>query len=707
MYLAHVLRDGSVAEWDPHPNDSVTCLVLQGGTLYVGGSFTEIGGAPRRYLAAVDTRTGLASRWDPEPDWYVFALAARGRTVFAGGAFTTMDGQPRQFLAAIDARSGKASTPLPEPDSWVRALLVHQDHLYVGGEFYHVDGEARRMLARIDLQTHLLTSWDARLFGEDIEYGPSASVLSLQADGNALFVAGLFSAVSGLDRPGLAAVDVRSAAASAWKPQIELNADFAPHFDVVLVHDGSVYVGGSTGGPGARYAAAFDEITGMLSAWDPRTNGEVFTFAATDSTIYVGGQFSSLGGVERHNVAALDAVTGEATPWNPDANHQVLALTVSGDAIYLGGYFSRLGAVPRHNIGVVDRATGAATAWNPYSNGPVFSLAVGRGVVYAAGWFDIIGGADRSFLAAIDSASGSATAWDPQANDIVNVVVASDSAVYAGGWFYRIGGGARSSIAALSPGTGRLLAWDAACDHNVVNTIAVGGGVVYFGGSFRRVGGQGRSGVAAVDSVTGAVLPWNPVIMGGTTLSPVVNAVAVDQGHVYVGGDYFEVSGESRSCLASFDRQTGALTVWNPTANNPVRSLWASDGVVYAGGNFSSILNEPHAGIAAILDPPTAAKQPVAAVIGNSDGLVHLSRVAPNPIQTVATIRFSLPRALAVTAAIFDLQGRRVANLRDGGIESAGEHEVRIQTAGWAPGCYLYEFEAGGLRRTEKLVVLR
>ena len=87
----------------------MSSLAVSGSTVYVGGEFSQIGGAARENLAALNPDSGAAKAWNPGADGSVYALAARGKTVYIGGYFSKVGGKPRNDLASVDAQSGAVS----------------------------------------------------------------------------------------------------------------------------------------------------------------------------------------------------------------------------------------------------------------------------------------------------------------------------------------------------------------------------------------------------------------------------------------------------------------------------------------------------------------------------------------------------------------------------------------------------------------------
>lgn len=88
-----------------------------------------------------------------------------------------------------------------------------------------------------------------------------------------------------------------------------------------------------------------------------------------------------------------------------------------------------------------------------------------------------------------------------------------------------------------------------------------------------------------------------------------------------------------------------------------------------------------------------------------------LEQSFPNPFNSITTLHFSLPASAHVQLAVYNLWGQRIATLLEGQ-QLAGRHQVRwdgTDDAGRAvaTGVYFYRIRSGGVRRTQKLLLLR
>lgn len=84
-----------------------------------------------------------------------------------------------------------------------------------------------------------------------------------------------------------------------------------------------------------------------------------------------------------------------------------------------------------------------------------------------------------------------------------------------------------------------------------------------------------------------------------------------------------------------------------------------------------------------------------------------LTQNYPNPFNPSTTIAYNLPRRAEVRLDIYNLLGQRVATLIDEE-QSAGNHMVQWNAGGnLASGLYFYRLEAGGIRETRKMILMK
>src|SRR5437016_1884977 len=221
----------------------------------------------------------------------------------------------------------------------------------------------------------------------------------------------------------------------------------------------TLYFGGafSQVGPATGSGVPIDSTSGAPTSGFPKVVGSVSTVAADGSGgWFIGGNFTSVGGVPRSNIAHVMA-DNTVSAWNPIANDVVNTLVVNGSTIYAGGVFNSIGGQTRNSIAALDATTGLATSWDPNATGTVYTLAVNGSTVYAGGTFTNIGGQARNNIAALDATSAAATSWNPNGNNTVYTLLVDSSGasttVYAGGDFTSIGGQLRNRIAALDGST--------------------------------------------------------------------------------------------------------------------------------------------------------------------------------------------------------------------------------------------------------------
>ena len=296
-------RTGRATTWDPNADGAVQTFALSGSTLYAGGYFSHIGGLERPQLAALDVRSGLASGWDAHanpyvnncitpghctPSFGVNALALSGSTLYVGGSFTTMGGAPRAGLAALQVGTGAATAwdPSPPlPGQTINALAVSGSTVYLGGSFTAMGGQPRSNIAAVDAATGGATAFDPNANGLGVD--------ALAVTPSTVWAGGWFSTIGGASRNVLAVLDPTTGAALQENPQVLGSAVYA------LASDGTtLYAGGeftALGGRARDNLASLDVRSGRVSSWHPHPGGDVNALALTRSAIYAGASVYRLG----------------------------------------------------------------------------------------------------------------------------------------------------------------------------------------------------------------------------------------------------------------------------------------------------------------------------------------------------------------------------------------------------------------------------
>jgi outer membrane protein assembly factor BamB len=320
--------------------------------------------------------------------------------------------------------------------------------------------------------------------------------------------------------------------------------------------------------------------------------GEISQIEVSGSSVFVGGDFDRVGGRLRDAaMAALDPVTGALELWQPDlpdASGTALGekdnppsagawdLAPGGKALFIV-------ATSDGRIAQVDVTTGAAARWFPGPKDGLRVIAASGSTMYMGGDFTRVDGTPRRNLAAVDVRSGRVTAWRPDANAAIDILVPAGRRVYvAGVTLERVGGAHAEGLAAVDSRTGRATDWTPGVSGSWVEDVNVSErGLVGIGFEEGGVRGVVRNGLAAIKTPTGRVTAWNPAIVGS------VEAIAVSDSTLYVGGSFRRIAGKKRDGLAAIDVRNGRVLSWSPRTGGGWDWIEARDGVLYAARRFS------------------------------------------------------------------------------------------------------------------------
>ncbi len=329
------------------PNGPVYAIAEANGVVYIGGTFTALRGpagrptVSRTRLAALDATTGAPLPWHPTADGAVRALAVGpDGTVYAGGDFLNVNGAPATRIEAITPSGASLPGFTAAANHTVRKISASAAGVYAAGNFGRFNGRSRNGVVKMNPATGATdASWNAAVGGGKVRS------LALSPDGTSLLVGGSFTSLSGQPHSFLGAVSLATGAAAGWAP-----VPVCATCQVLDISSGGGAVYTAIGGNGGGRAAAWS-LASNNRLWLRHGDGDVQAVVYDNDTVYFGGHFGpDFDGYVRHQLVALSpgngAVLGYALPMTGSDHPGVWALVTDGTALRIGGGF-RLSTAPQ------------------------------------------------------------------------------------------------------------------------------------------------------------------------------------------------------------------------------------------------------------------------------------------------------------------------------------------------------------------------
>ncbi|WP_214443700.1 Kelch repeat-containing protein, partial [Mycobacterium tuberculosis] len=104
------------------------------------------------------------------------------------------------------------------------------------------------------------------------------------------------------------------------------------------------------------------------SSFAPQVNGRILAAAVSPdgSRLYIGGGFTAVNGQNRYRLAAFDTATGQLIGnWTPGTNTIVQGIVATDTTVYVTGEFSNINNTARTGIAALSASTGAVLDFNP------------------------------------------------------------------------------------------------------------------------------------------------------------------------------------------------------------------------------------------------------------------------------------------------------------------------------------------------------
>ncbi len=368
----------------PHVLDGRVYSVVQvGNTIILGGTFTQTRNnssqtvIARNRLVAFDATTKeISTTFNPSPNGAVNVVlpTGDGETVYVGGSFTTIGGQSRTNLAKVRVSDGAVVTAFNAGSvaGQVKDLRLSNNRLWVAGAFTHIAGKAQKALATVNPTTGAFDTF-MRLAIAGLHNGGYTAVgkMDVNPAGTRLIAMGNFDTLAGVKNHQLFQLDLSGAAAAASTFRTNFyesacSASFDSYMrDVDYSPDGSFFVVSTTGAYGgagtacdstARFETA--AVATARPSWVNNTGGDTtYAVEITDSVVYTGGHArwqnnpfrgdsAGQGAVPRPGIAALDPINGLPLSWNPTRSRGVgvFDFLVTSQGLWVASDTDRIGA---------------------------------------------------------------------------------------------------------------------------------------------------------------------------------------------------------------------------------------------------------------------------------------------------------------------------------------------------------------------------
>ncbi|HWA86808.1 MAG TPA: putative Ig domain-containing protein [Opitutus sp.] len=514
---------------------------------------------------------------------------------------------------ALLAQSGSAVADGFNPnatDGNVYALAVQPDaRVIVAGDFQHLQpngGTAvyeHHSLARINPDGSTDESFKPDVNGR-------IWALALQGDGS-MVIGGEFTMVNGVARNHVARVKSNGDLDAAFDPNT--GGSLTPEVETVLVQsDGKIVIGGgfttvrpngATTATTRNRVARFNADGTLDTGFDPNANNTVLALAqADDGSLYIGGGFTTLGGVTQNRVAHLSLAGVLDTGFHPNPTGTIHAIAPQhGGTVIIGGNFLKLqpdttvDATAKAYLARVKADGSIDTAYLGTTDGPVMTLLnLNDGSTLAGGSFASVGSGSASYAARLLPTGYSDGLFAPFPNTTVYAFgVQTDGSIILGGSFTTLhGSGVNSLVRNRIARVDRQGSVDTDFRPDVNGRLRVvarqSDGKLLVGGNFTSLGGTTHAGIVRLNTDGTVDASFKTIIPG-----QVMTIAPQSDGKILVGGSFTSVNSTQRLYLARLNADGTLDTAFDPTVNNIVSTIVVqADGKIVIGGSFNQVL--PH-----------------------------------------------------------------------------------------------------------------
>lgn len=604
--IEHVLPDFSFEPGFSLPVNSLfplKALLFTNNQLYIGGEYVnQIGGMNAGNLAAFNVQTRQLVTGLPVVTGKVEGIHYYNNSLYINGSFTDVGGLPRNGLAAIAIPSGTVKPWNPLLGSSYADLCFYKNRVVLGGNFKAAASNG-----------HACALVDTLTGQSSIQYIFNTTTLYQAAAVQKVLVTGdtLYTYSWGTFDTRVTAVNLRNTSI-IWQKYFNMIATASD----MKIQDSTLFIGGAsftavykTNTTNAAIADTQRTVrgivklnihTGALQDWlpDPLAypNGDVHTISLSRKKIFIGGNYTHWQCSSRSGVLLLNMAKEEILPFRIDCNQPSISITAAkliDSTLYLAGNFYKVNGqdYPSSIIGC-NIKTGRLLPLPPVQLGNILAIEADRSNVYVGGQLtEPAGGLNRVNLMALERATGKLTSWAPNPDGSINPFSLhfSDGRLYAGGYFTHIAGQTRSKLASFDSASLALTAWAPATpEYFPVTAITAAKTTLWVATSYQFIGINKQSGLVETRYNT------------ASEMSGVIHSLTT-KGQFVVAGGKFSNNGSPCNNLMLFDTLTNSYV--SPAEfcqsfgiiTDAVKCLAFSGNDLYIGGSFTNLNSTIHA----------------------------------------------------------------------------------------------------------------
>lgn len=478
----------------------------------------------------------------------------------------------------------------------------------------------------------------------------------VQADGKVI-IGGRFTLVNGEPRAGLARLNRDGSLDTTFGVDLDVFGDVT----ALVIEGDHLYVGGRFDFVGqvrrSHLARLILSEGGRVDpTWDNSVNGNngVGALAMDAGHLYVGGDFTKIGGVARRHLARISLASGLVDHgWTADVSRgdrlaiPVACLQVDGPWLYVGGVFNAIGGKVRKSLarvalagkGTVDAGWRLDVRAEHISIAAVNAISVEGATVFINAYLQIRVPASRPAGTLITQplvkfqtdAQGHLVRvpeWVPPDNVDVglrSLVRVGNTLIVPG----RIGG----QPFKIDVDSGLVDADWVPRISGSVGFVAVDGGQVYAGGNFETVNGSVHLSVARLRGDNGRGDPTFNAQAGDT--GDVKALAEQPDGKILVGGDFSFVGNVPRRHLLRLNGDGSLDPLWNPDVSGDVSTIAVAGDSIFIAGTFDTVGGQPRLALAKL--SATGSDEPDPAWRADCLGNPSTTGVSPATPKQIAT----------------------------------------------------------------------